>query len=277
MLKPFPPAFTQYVSSQTAPSTTPGTTITASGSTNTKGNWTQLVASLGFDAQLIIINAANSAVAATDTSTLLDIGIGASSSESVLIPDLLVGWTPVTDAAGSPRHYIFPLYVPSGSRISARCASARVSNTVAVWITAYGGLRRSEDWWCGEQVLAYGINSGVSQGTNITPGVSGAEGSWTSVGTTSQDHSMIVPGVGMNDTNAAANIGVTFDFGIDTTSTYLFRENYRASYDASERISQFGIWWPVNVPVASGSVLAARASMAGGAADTLDLAFYGIS
>lgn len=275
MLKPLAPAFNQSASSQVTPATGPGTTIT-SGTANTKGSYTTLIASLGFDAVLLVIDIANSFTAATDTSTLLDIAIGAVGQETAIIPNLLAGYAGAASEDGSPRHYLFPLYVPSGSRISARSASAQASGTCSVWVQAYGGLRRSEDWWCAEQVIAYGINAGVSQGTNVTPGASSAEGAWTAIGTTSQDHKMIVPGLAMADTAAGANEGVCLDVGIDTTSTLILRENYRAEYDASERLAQHGVWWPINVPVASGSVLAARASVTG-TADTLDVAFYGLS
>jgi hypothetical protein len=231
---------------------------------------------LAHDVVLVVVNAAASNIAATDTSILLDIGIGAAAAETVLIPNLLAGWASAVDPGGSPRHYIFPLYIPSGSRVSARSASARSASPVTVWLQMFGGLRRSEDWWCGEQVIAYGINTGVSQGTNVTPGASSAEGSWTAIGTTSQDHKMIVPGIQLADTNTNSTTSYTYDFGIDTTSTSLLRENYRAILDASERIAQMGVWWPINVPVASGSVLAARASSVG-STDTLDVALYGIS
>jgi hypothetical protein len=275
MLKARPPAFNQYATSQSVPSTSPGTTLTG-GTANTKGSYAQLVSSLDFDAQLLIVNFATGATAATDTSALVDVAIGAAASESILIPDLLAGWAPPTADAGSPRHYIFPLYVPSGSRISARVASVVASGTVACWVSLYGGLSDSEAWWCGEQVVAYGITSASSKGTTVTPGASNAEGSWTSIGTTSQDHKAVVPGIQLADTTAASNTGVTLDIGIATASTSILRENYRAGYDASERLSQYGVWWPIMEPVASGDVLAARASVPG-TADDLDVALYGIS
>lgn len=274
MLKPAAPAMHQYQSSQTVPATSPGTTLTGT-TANTKGSYTQLISSLNFDAVLVVVNFHNSFSSGVDSSVLVDIAIGSSGQETIIIPDLLAGWAGAADDSGAPRHYIFPLYIPSGSRIAARISSAIASGTVIAWLQLYGGLADTEAWWCGSQVVAYGINSGGSKGTSVTPGNSNAEGTWTSIGTTSQDHKVIVPGVQMADTAEAGN-GMCLDIGIDTSSTSILRENYRGACDASERISQWGVWWPIYQPIASGSVLAARATM-NGTADTMDVALYGVS
>lgn len=277
MLKPHAPVFNSFNLTQATPTTgQPGTVLTG-GAANTKAStYTTLIASLGFDATLVVIAVSNSFVSATDTSTLVDIAIGASTAETIIIPDLLAGWAGGANEDGHPRHYIFPLYIPSGSRISARCGGTQASQTVSVALQVYGGMGDGEDWWCGEQVIAYGINSGSSKGTSVTPGVSSAEGSWTSIGTTSQDHQVIVPGMQLADTNTVSN-GICLDVGIDTTSTAILRENLRALTDTTERLAQMGVWWPLYNPIPSGSVLAARASVSSGTADTLDVALYGIS
>ena len=107
---------------ETADST--GVAIDAGGSANTKGAWTELTASSSAPTRWMMVqiqHSTNGGLAA-DTTYLLDIGIGAASSEVVLIPDL-----PVTiDSSGggvvfSNPWYSLPVDIPAGTRISARC------------------------------------------------------------------------------------------------------------------------------------------------------------
>lgn len=279
MLKGLAPQFQQYESSQGAnPSTSPGTTISNPGSANTKNTtWTTLIASTSFDAQLVIVHLAASAAGATNTSTLIDIGIGAAASETVLIPDLLAGFVGSPSAQGFPRHIILPLYVPAGSRLSARSQSVRTTGSTLVWVELLGGSR-FPSWWCGEEVKAYGITAASSIGTNVTPGSSSAEGSWTSIASTSQAHKAVALMVqGSNTDTVMQSAGLTYDVGIDTTSTAILAQDYLARTNTAETMGYWGIWWPAFVDIPSGTTLAVRGSATVGTPDVLDVALYGVS
>jgi hypothetical protein len=95
-----------------------GVTVTASGSADTKGSYTQLIAATTFEyaALTITITHVNPTIA-----FLVDIAIGAAASEVVLIPDIFLprGWT---DSTITPIRFTLPIAVPAGSRVSARCA-----------------------------------------------------------------------------------------------------------------------------------------------------------
>lgn len=96
------------------------TNVQTNASAHTKGAWTQLIASTASNADVLILSVA-CAVASTDTAALIDIGIGASGAESVVIPNLAVGGT---DGNGF-WFIILPIKIPSGSRIAARSQSVR--------------------------------------------------------------------------------------------------------------------------------------------------------
>lgn len=279
LILPRAPQFSLYDTS-TMPATPgePGgvTVSNPAGAANTKNTtWTQLIASTAFDAQLVVIYVGSSSAAATDTSTLLDIGIGASTAETVIIPDLLAGGTGASNVGG--RHYIFPLYIPAGSRLSARSQSVRTTGSTLVSVQLYGGPRDPANWWCGTQVTAYGISTADSGGTLVTAGNSGSEGSVVSIGTTSADHECLV--VGMQPTGTTtASVQYHFDVGIDTTSTaWLVRDLFMRT-DTSERMWSSGfVWWPIYSHIPSGSVLVAAGECSGTADAATDLAIYGVS
>lgn len=281
MLLGVAPQFQQYESTQSAnATTTPGTTVSNPvGSANTKNTtWTQLIASTSFDTHLILVHLSGSDAGSTNTSTLIDIGIGAAASESVLIPDLLAGYCPSASAAGGfPRHIILPLYIPAGSRLSARSQSVRTAGSTRVWVELLGGPR-NPGWWCGEQVIAYGITAASSIGTNVTQGGSSAEGSWTAIGTTSQDHKAVCLMVqGSNTDTVMQSAGQNWDVGIDTSSTSILGENFLTRTQTSETLGYYGLWLPIYSNIPSGTALAVRGSSTVGTPDVIDVALYGVS
>jgi hypothetical protein len=148
-----------------------GATITASGSTHTKGSYTELIASSSRDAYgiTVLIWGAQTA-ASTNNRGLLDIAIGAASSEVDIVPNLLYGGTSVwSGTTASPAIYYFPIHIRSGTRISARCQNVTASRTCTciVWLhhTPVG-----PDGWVGSRVQAYGASTSTSTGVSHSPG-----------------------------------------------------------------------------------------------------------
>lgn len=117
---------------------TTGTTVTASASTNTKGSYAQLVASTTRD-YIGLFGAFDTGGTTTAHHNLLDIAIGASGSEQVIIPN----FPAVSSAQGlsanlfSPENIPFtPILIPAGTRIAARMQSNVASS--AMHVTLYG-------------------------------------------------------------------------------------------------------------------------------------------
>ena len=110
--------------------TSKGVTLTAPGSLNTKSAWTQIVASTSVDlvALLVAVQGAGG-TNMNGSGVLVDIGIGASGAESVLIPDIYL-------FGGAAELYTprmlttFGVDVPSGSRLAARYARANAGNAI---------------------------------------------------------------------------------------------------------------------------------------------------
>lgn len=240
-------------------------------------SWTQLIASTAFDAQLVIVTVGANSVSNGDSSTLLDIGIGASSSESVVIPDIPAGFASDPSTQGA-RSTPFPLYIPSGSRLSARTQSIRVTGSVRVLVQLLGGPRYPDAVWCGQQVTAYGADAATSAGTKFTPGNSGAEGTGVSLGTTTAEHKALVLGVqGHPDDVTWGSIAYHFDVGIDSASTEWFEaDRFFAFGGGTEQVSQGSTWWPIYRPIPSGTELMVRGE-ASGTADALSAVIHGIS
>ena len=157
-----------------------GTTITSGVGAHTEGAFSagQLIATVDEDCYAITIMVTGVAVSGTVTSYLLDIGIGASGSERVLIANLDC-WGAGALTTATRKMWTFPVFIAKGERISARAqalASADVAN-VAVWLhqgtNGYGGMEVPQAW---EQLGTITTSNGPS----VTPG-SGSFGSWTTI------------------------------------------------------------------------------------------------
>jgi len=187
------------------------------GASNTKAaTWTTLVASTAFDSFFMVINFNSNSSSAAIRNTLCDIGLGAALSERVLIPDLLFAGADSYVVTGGVW-YVFPLFVPSGSRISAR---AQVNNATpgtfrcAIWL--YGRPRDMRMIRFGEIVDASGITASSSSGTAVTPGTTG-EGAWTSLGSATGTYWWWQFGFGCGDTTMSA-VAYHADFAVGDAS-----------------------------------------------------------
>jgi hypothetical protein len=97
-------------------------TVTANSTAHTKGSWSQLIASSSGNASMIYVRVGGVFTTGVNTATLLDIGVGASGSESAIIENVAVGGAVATGAAGA-LYFVVPIQIASGSRVSARIQS----------------------------------------------------------------------------------------------------------------------------------------------------------
>lgn len=242
---------------------TPGTAATTDGASSaTKGTPAEIFAATSFDAFWITIIASTYGTSATASKGAMDILIGAA-TEEVLIADLLMGQcSSLAVSSGGPRQWNFPLYIPAGSRIAVQAAGERLATAVRVWVYLYGGTA-SPNFRVGGKVTTYGMGT-VPTGTAITPGASGAEGSWTEItASTSQDHFAIMPSFQLGtDTNTTAQ-PITVDVGFGAATEESIMEGYWYKIDAAEQMG--GPWpaFPCFQDIPSGSRLVMRASNTG--------------
>jgi hypothetical protein len=175
------------------------------GAVNTKGSWVQLKAATTRDATGIYV------FASTNYGTaLVDIGVGASGSEQVLIPNLLVPGSPSPITA-----YFFPISIPAGMCLSARTQGAYSGayNSYVSAILVGEGLGSPSAL---SRVTAYGTVSTGSQGTQLS-GTTPADtkSAWTTVTTsTTNPCSMLVTAI--VETGAYSRL---VDFGIGASGS----------------------------------------------------------
>jgi hypothetical protein len=213
---------------------TPGTQVTTGGTSSTKGSVAECIASTSFDAYMLWVSASEYHVSATDSNLMVDILTG-SATEEVLIADLMLGGA--SSGAIGARGYLFPLYIPAGTRIAAQAAGQRTSTAFSLQIYLYGG-GGVPPWRVGSRVDTYGVST-VPNGTTITPGASGAEGSWTQITASSTvDHFAILPGFqpGVDTTKGANNYYVDVGVGSATEEEIV----QSSLYAISSNEEQFG-------------------------------------
>jgi hypothetical protein len=169
-----------------------GTTVTA-GAAHTKGAYVTLIAATAAATQSVCIMFTETQVAAARTDTLLDIAIGPAGSERVILPNILAGWR--ASARWNPGMLILPLYIPGGTRISARAQSITASKAFGVGIWTYGGPDNPV-WPTFTEADVYGVTTAsASVGTSVLPGTgAGVEGAWTNIGgVTTRAYDAIMP------------------------------------------------------------------------------------
>lgn len=143
-------------------------TVTANTSAHTKGAWSELVASTSGNASFLVIRVTGIFANNVNTSTLLDIGTGASGSETALISNIAVG-----GAQDLPIH--IPIKIASGTRLSARIQSVVTGGktaTVQIWTFDMGDYAHAPT-----AVDVIGTSTATSRGTAM----SGASGTWVEI------------------------------------------------------------------------------------------------
>ena len=237
-----------------------------------KGAWAEVFASLDNDTYGLMIQIHNAATSAANRTYAIDIGIGASGSELVIIPDLIGSCAATMDARGGHWYY-FPFYIPAGTRVAAR---AQGSVTTSVRVNVQAMQRPAAPWMhrtCGK-VEEIGLSGIV--GTSVTASGSNSEGSWTLIGTTTQDNWWWQFGAQIAVADTTHNTGMTY-FDIargDGTNFQVIVENINfktsTSEDMGKPLSLFGC----ECFVPSGSSIYVR-GWTSGAGDPFEVAVYG--
>lgn len=252
-------------------STSRGTTLT-SGAANAKGSYSQLVASSSFAATFIIVHLK----AITSAASLVDIAVGAAASEQVIIPNLLFS----VDTIGFPitTVFMFPVSIPSGTRIAARLQSNGASNTLDAVVTLLvSGFIPSAPL---SVVTDYGIVTTDSGGTSVDPGgTANTKGAWSEITASSNKVDMLSIVFG-NQLNAAmATAHWLFDIGIGAagSETILIPDLMVSSDVGDDRLSPVSIGpIPVNIPAATRIAVRSQCDIIDATDRLLDVALYGI-
>jgi hypothetical protein len=147
----------------TIPGTSAGTVITANATAHVMGAFVpfSLVTPISASGITLTINTPTTLVA----SYLINIGIGASGSEQIIIPNIIVS----SGVLDLPAVVYFPVRIPAGVRLAAQVAASTASSTVTI-----SGMLHGAVWGSpvpNQRVVAWRAGALVnSRGTAIDPG-----------------------------------------------------------------------------------------------------------
>lgn len=152
-----------------------GVNLAVPGAANTKGAYTQLVASAPFSVCGLVL----SMQVDTNTGYLVDIAVGGAGSEVVIVPNIPFGifGTGGGDTHGILQHFI-PVSIPKGTRIAARFQNAAGGTPtrkfkLAMLADGLAGFQAPSRW------VDWGTNLSLSLGTTITGGAVNTKGAWS--------------------------------------------------------------------------------------------------
>jgi hypothetical protein len=236
-----------------------GVTITANSSANTKGSWTQLIASTSADASLLTVLVGSVQIGATNTATLVDLAMGASGSEVAFASDIAVGGA--SGGGGGSRaaaYFQIPLKIPSGTRISARIQSVVTGGktaAVALYTQDAGDYSTAPT-----SVDVIGGNTANSQGISF----SGASATWVqATASTSQAYRAVALVGSVHDAGVSPAITPTLTLGVGASGSEVEFGNLRYEFDTAERASlrePYNTLFGRNIP--AGSRLAVKHTIA---------------
>jgi len=235
-----------------------GTTITGSATANTKGTWVELVASTANDASGISIFTGNGTLIVL-TNALVDIGIGAESSEIVIIPNLLP--RALASIANSfPDEWFFPIHIPAGTRISARMQAS--SSSVPMDVVC---ILSSRTTWMApsifSRVTTYGADTSDSGGTQIDPGATAnAKGAWAQITASStNDIKLLTFDLATSNKQIVLGSHFLFDIGIGVASfEIVLIENIFVTNNGHTNNPPHSISIPKPLSIPSGTRIAVR-------------------
>jgi hypothetical protein len=140
-------------------------TLTASGSTNTKGTYpaTPHIASTARPSAWLLVDVSR---VVSNSDFLIDIAVGAASSEQVIVPNLPVSSNAFASMPGAS--WLLPVAIPAGSRLNARCQAATASAQLDVQLTLFAPMFGGERGL--GRVEACGAVTATSRGTSVDPG-----------------------------------------------------------------------------------------------------------
>lgn len=269
------PALAPYATDvASSPTTSDGIVCAAHASVNTKAaTWTTLIASTAQDTAWLAIQVRTN----TNSSwCLTDIGIGASSSEVTLIPNLYCSTQ--VNAALLVHHYLLPVNIPAGSRISGRTQSNVTVASVRVALqclppgpAGIGGLSRVE---------AGGQDTSVSSMTAVDPGAvahTDIASPVTLIASTGFDYKWVMVCMAFDATAAATSATWLVDLCVGAGgSEVAVVSDMLVSVGSSNDTGSVQWCAPVAIPAGSRLSARARCSIATATVRIMDVAVWGV-
>lgn len=251
-----------------------GLTLTAGGSTNTKGSWVTMKSATAFAYEGFTVYCSNGSA----DDFMVDIGIDdGSGNVSILVPDL--HFAAVKHQREHNLALNIPVHVAAGSKLVARCAGAGTSTFFDCLIVGHSANPGGFPGYSRAVAL---FSPSSSRGVAVDPGGSAnTKGSWAEItASTPADVAAIFGVVGFNgDVGRASTADFLLDVGLGAGGSEFvllpdLYFNWSATWDGPQDV----FFQPVAVHIPSGTRLAARGacSITTAGDRTVDLALYGL-
>jgi hypothetical protein len=236
-------------------------TVTGSASANTKGAWTELIASTSADGDFITLGSTNIGSGATNSATLIDIGVGAAGAEVAVASNIAIGsWV---DMSAN-----IPLKIASGSRVAARIQSVQTSKSAVIRCQVFSSGSYAD---APSSVDVIGTSTANSEGTTML-----STNAWVQlVASTSQAYSALVAIPSMTD-NVTAGLTVNYSVGQGSAGSETVIGTFSVLTTTGEVVLPGAVMSPMVFagPFPAGTRLVGRADAAAGT--DMDLCVIGI-
>lgn len=241
-----------------------GLAITTNLGPNVKGTYTEFFSAIPFEANGLLIQFDYGYDGGNLSAALIDIGVGTSGSEQVIIPNLNYCGA---NAAGGIRcgaHVYFPIKIPAGSRVAARAQGNSGTNyQVVTSMMLFSGAFNSPGGY--NYVDTYGTDLANSRGTGVDPGATNnVKGSWEQIAaSTGRAHRGLI--LGLQHDGSSGFLGYNefhLDIGIGGSGSEIVIVPDLQIYvnaDATNNfynMTQHTVMFPVDIP--AGTRLAMR-------------------
>lgn len=262
---PIPPFPTKAVTGSSV-------TLTSSGATNSKGSWQTLLSGLPAPAAWVCVGTPRNLFSGWH-GFLLDLAVGGSGSETVIAPNLLIGFR-------GWRGTMFPLHIPAGATVRGRVSCQQGSQSTTVQLGAYLAEPDSGVSAPG-RITPYGVSTSATGGTNVTPsGTANTKGSWAQLtaATTAPIHALMVLVQGSTINQSMVDYLVDIGVGGSGSETVIIPD-HSVMIDTNEIAWPYTPeFYPLSLSIPAGVRLAARcASRSNTLTTPIEVAVYGFT
>ena len=238
------PGATKFEAAGPDTSDTTCTVVTESATANTKGSWVEFFSSTADDSSWLMMRCGRPS-GYSPAMWAADIGIGAASSEEVIVPDVgfcFYGYTEDT-------HTIqLPISIKAGSRVAIR-AQSNVTSGAGLEVALH--LLRGQNWFMpGTKAETLNFDSSSSQATTASnPTSANTKGGWVILGTPSFDYRWITLALG-NENNAygSPDDGFLCDIAVGASKTLLVENLYVVQQSSGDLKSPHNYSFPLFCP-----------------------------
>ncbi len=248
-----------------------GQQITSGGTANTKGSWTEMIASTSFDYEKLVLN-----LSSFSGEHLIDIGIGAAASETVIIPNILFAVLGVV--TGRISDYIeIPISIPAGTRISVRSQADGVSKIFRISAIGFSGSFLNPVGI--SKIVAYGPDTATSGAVTIDPGATAnTKGSYVEItSSTNEDLKGFYLALGDNRVLQSSDSGYLIDVAIGAASfEQIILADYSVMFQGNIKEGHpFSPFFPIQIPLGTRVSVRMQAQSNASPSRLKDVAIYG--